>query len=206
MFGLGSMEKRLSEKIEEFGKKIETYLADHTDSRLDSLDERFQQVVRQERRNQAAFESLFENQRTELSILRGIRNESKALKALMAFAESFALWRQSQPDSPEFQVLRAKLADILDLYGLDILADVGVPFDPSIHEACAVRFDPYEPEGSVLEIVRPGFASGGEILRCASVVINRFPVVAENETEDVTDGEDDEFVEEEAEIDDRIGV
>ena len=205
MFGLGSMEKRISEKIEEFGTKIKAYLSDHIDGRLDELDERLQQSVRQERRNQAALESIFKNQQAELSILRGMRNESNALNALMAFAENFVLWRQSQPDSPEFQVLWAKLAALLDLFGLEVMADAGVPFDPSLHEACAVRFDPDVPEGCVLEMVRPGFASGGEILRCASVVINRFPVATddwiENETEDVTDGEDDEF-EGEAENDD----
>jgi molecular chaperone GrpE len=208
MFGLGSMEKRISEKIEGFegkierfeGKiaafeeKIETYLSDHIDGRFDSLngrlddvDERLQQSVRQERRNQAAMESIFENQKTELAMLRGMRGESNALKALMVFAESFVLWCQSQPDSPEFQVLWAKLASLLDLFGLEILAEAGVPFDPSKHEACAVRYDPYEPEGCVLETIRPGFVSGGEILRYASVVVNRLPVTTENETEDAAD-------------------
>ena len=222
MFGLGSIEKRISEKIEKIGEKIEVYLSDHIDTRLDDLDERLQQSVRQDRRNQAALESLFENQQVELAMLRGIRNESKALNALMAFTESFVLWRQFQQDSPEFQVVWAKLSALLDLFGLDILAKAGVPFDPSLHEACAARFDPDKPEGCVLEIVRPGFAFGGEILRCASVVVNRPPAVTEtwmkNETtedvmtEDVTteditteDITDDEF-EVEAETDDRIGV
>jgi hypothetical protein len=161
-------------------------------------------------------------------MLRGIRNESDALKALMAFAESFVLWRHSQPDSPEFHVLWTKLAVLLDLFGLEVMAVDGVPFDPSLHEACAVRFDPNVPEGYVLETVRPGFTSGGEILRCASVVINRFPVVtddlpeietqdaavedgefkeetAENETQDAN-GEDGDFQEEtEAETQDAVG-
>jgi hypothetical protein len=133
-------------------------------------------------------------------MLRGIRNESKALKELMAFTESFVLWRQSQPDSPEFHVLWTKLAALLELSGLEVMAVRGVPFDPSLHEACAVRFDPNVPDGYVLETVRPGFTSGGEILRSASVVINRFPVVtydsAETETEDAAD-EGGEFEEEE---------
>ena len=185
MFGLGSMEKRISQKIEELEGKIEASLSD----RLDEVNERLQQSIRQERRNQAALESVFENQKAELSMLRRMRDESQALKALMAFAESFELWRQSQPDSPEFQVLWAKLAALLDQFGLEIMAETGVPFDPSRHEACAVSFDPYEPEGYVLELVRPGFSSGGEILRCASVVVNRSAVITEDETENWTEDE-----------------
>jgi molecular chaperone GrpE len=207
------MEKRISEKIEKFEEEIKANLS----GRFEWLDERLQQSVRQDRRNQAALESLFENQQAELSMLRGIRNESKALNVLMAFAESFVLWCRSQPDSPEFRVLWAKLSDLLDLFSLEIFAEAGVSFDPSLHEACAVHFNPDMPEGCVLEIVRPGFASGGKVLRCASVVINRFPVMTEtsveNETDDATDGEMDvmpdgregEF-EGEAETDDRIGV
>jgi molecular chaperone GrpE len=232
MFGLGSMEKRISEKIEGLGKEIEARLAgDRIDSlikgfeekievyllgcldtagdridalneRLAVLDERIQQSARQERRNQAALESLFENQQAELSMLRGIRNESKALNALMAFAEGFVLWRRSQPDSPEFQVLWAKLAELFDIFGLEVSAEDGVPFDPSVHEACAARFDPDVPEGYVLETVRPGFSSGGEILRYASVVVNRSPAMTdaptENEHEDASDEVDDELAEGEA--------
>ena len=203
MFGLGSMEKRLSEKIKELGGEIEARLSD----RLGEVDEHIQQSIRQERRNQAALQGVFENQRTELSILRGIRDESKALKELMAFAECFALWRQSQPDSPEFQVLWSKLSALLDQFGLDILTETGVPFDPSLHEACATRFDPDEPEGYVLETIRPGFSSGGEILRYASVVVNRPAAVtkddtenwAENEIKNVTDDETDDESEERVE-------
>jgi molecular chaperone GrpE (heat shock protein) len=183
MFGLGSMEKRLFGKIEELRGEIEAHISD----RLGETDERIQQSIRQERRNQAVLQGIFENQRTELSILRVMRDESKALKTLMAFAESFALWRQSQPDSPEFQVLWSKLSALLEQFGLDILVETGVPFDPSLHEACAVRFDPYEPEGYVLELIRPGFSSGGEILRCASVVINRPAAATKDETEDETE-------------------
>jgi molecular chaperone GrpE len=198
MFGLGPMEKRLCEKIEELEEKIAARLL----YRLNGMDELLQQSIRQERRNRAALESLFENQKTELSMLRGMRDESKALDALMAFAEGFALLRQSKPGSPEFQVLWAKLVALLNLFGLEILAETGVPFDPALHEARAVRFDPYEPEGYVLELIRPGFSSAGEVLRYASVVVNRPAVVAEHETENWTedeseDGRENEFEERE---------
>ncbi|MDR3354929.1 MAG: nucleotide exchange factor GrpE [Synergistaceae bacterium] len=183
---LVSMDERISEKIEELEGGIEAYISD----RLNVVDERIQQSVRQERRNQAALESVFENQKSALLILRRMRDESKSLKPLMAFTESFVLWHRSQPDSPEFQVLWAKLAAILDQFGLEILAETGVPFNPSIHEACAVRCDPCEPEGYVLELVRPGFSSGGEVLRYASVVVNRPAVVTNDETSNWIENEE----------------
>ncbi|MDR2174414.1 MAG: nucleotide exchange factor GrpE [Synergistaceae bacterium] len=179
------MEKRLSEKIEQLEEKIGA----HRSENLGEVNERLQQSIRQERRNQAALESVFENQKTELAILRGMRDESKASNAVMAFAEAFALWRQSRPDSPELQVLWAKLAALLGQFGLEILAETGVPFDPFFHEACAVRFAPDEPEGHVLEVVRPGFSSGRDVLRCASVVVNRPAVTAEAGAEDGTRAE-----------------
>jgi molecular chaperone GrpE len=148
------------------------------------MSEHLQQSIRQERRNQAALESLFENQKAELSILRRMQEESQALKALMAFAESFALWRQSQQDTPEFRVLWAKLTELLNRFGLEILIETGIPFDPSFHEACSVRCDPGVPEGYVLEVIRPGFSSDGEVLRYATVIVNRQSVLPEREQEE----------------------
>jgi molecular chaperone GrpE len=107
----------------------------------------------------------------------------------MAFSESFALWLQSAPDTPESRVLRAKLDALLEQFNLSIVAETGVPFDPSFHEACAVRSDPGRPEGYVLEVVRPGFASDGEVLRCAAVVVNRPLAPEESETEGLVETE-----------------
>ena len=116
-----------------------------------------------------------------------MRNESQALKTTMAFAESFTLWRRSQLDTPEFRVLLAKFAALLDQFGLAVISETGGPFDPSFHEACAVRFNTWEPDGNVLEVVRPGFSQDGEVLRCASVVVNRSVALTENGIEGLVD-------------------
>ncbi|MDR1472117.1 MAG: nucleotide exchange factor GrpE [Synergistaceae bacterium] len=179
MFGLSSIEKRISAKIDGLEEKMEAYFSD----RFEKIEEHLQQSIRQERRNQAALESVFENQKAELSMLRRIRDESGALKVLMNFAEGFALWRQSQPDAPEIRVLWMKLGAMLDHFGLTIEAEAWIPFDPSLHEACAVRFDPEAPDGHVLEVVRPGFSSDGEVLRYAAVVVNRPNVLVLGEDE-----------------------
>lgn len=51
--------------------------------------------------------------------------------------------------------------------------DRGVPFDPARHEAIASRPDPAAPDGSVVEVVRPGYGDGDHQLRPSQVVVAR---------------------------------
>jgi molecular chaperone GrpE (heat shock protein) len=99
--------------------------------------------------------------------------ESAKAEALMVFAESFALWRSASGDSPEIRILSGKLDSLLGQFGLGLIDGTGDQFDPAKHEACAADYDPQRPENSVLEVIRPGFVRDGEILRCATVVVNR---------------------------------
>jgi molecular chaperone GrpE len=51
--------------------------------------------------------------------------------------------------------------------------DVGAEFDPARHEAVASREDPAIPEGSIVEVVAPGYGEGDRQLRPAQVVVAR---------------------------------
>ncbi len=51
--------------------------------------------------------------------------------------------------------------------------DRGAMFDPARHEAVASRPDPAAADGSVLEVVRPGYGEGDHQLRPAQVVVAR---------------------------------
>jgi molecular chaperone GrpE len=51
--------------------------------------------------------------------------------------------------------------------------DLGAEFDPARHEAIASRVDPSAPDGSVVEIVAPGYGEGDRQLRPAQVVVAR---------------------------------
>ncbi len=69
------------------------------------------------------------------------------------------------------RVLRAQLAAALEGCGVTVDRRVGVPIDPEVHrvvEARAARSG--EDEGVVLEVIRPGYAAGGRVLREAEVV------------------------------------
>lgn len=49
--------------------------------------------------------------------------------------------------------------------------DLGSTFDPVRHEAIAARPDPAAPDGSVVEVVQPGYGDGDHQLRPAQVVV-----------------------------------
>ncbi|MDR1947580.1 MAG: nucleotide exchange factor GrpE [Desulfovibrio sp.] len=148
-------------------------LAVSLETRLDGLDERLQNIERRERRSQAALENMLDQHASMLAYLQKMYSSSPPTEAAISFAEAFASWHRASPDSPEMEILSRRLNILLEQFGLELIADVGVPFNPDRHEACHVRFEPDIPINSVLEIVRAGFLSHGRVLRYASVIVNR---------------------------------
>lgn len=158
-------------------KDVERRLLESTRSleeRLALLEELLQQSQRQERRRQMALESLLESQTQTLEALARLEL-SPPLEALMALSETLALAYLTQPKTPESAIQYKKLEALLACYGLTLLDEVRVAFDPARHEACQARCDPCHPEDVVLEVVRPGFLLRDKVLRFATVVVNRCP-------------------------------
>ncbi|MDR1873915.1 MAG: nucleotide exchange factor GrpE [Synergistaceae bacterium] len=155
--------------------------------RLASLEDQLQQAQRQERRRQVAIESLLENQDKTLKKqdevfelqdkaleILGRLEPFPPLEALMALAENFVLFFLEDPENPALLVLYGKMSNLLACFGLSLITDMGCEFDPGRHEACMARRDLSRPEDSILEVVRPGFLLKDQILRCATVVVNRY--------------------------------
>jgi len=72
------------------------------------------------------------------------------------------------------RVLRAQLGAALESSGVTIDRRVGVAVDPEIHRVVETRaLRPGEREGVVLEVVRPGYAAHGRVIREAEVVAAR---------------------------------
>jgi molecular chaperone GrpE len=83
-----------------------------------------------------------------------------------------------EPDDPLFQGLRAVLDQmeaILARHGVQRIGATGERFDPERHEAVAAQPSEDVPDGTVLEVVRSGFAIGERVLRPAQVVVARAP-------------------------------
>src|SRR6202042_2653644 len=69
------------------------------------------------------------------------------------------------------RAVRRQALDLLAGLGFPRRDDLGTSFDPNRHEAVATRPDPAAPEGSVVEVVRPGYGDGGRQLRPAQVIV-----------------------------------
>ncbi|HYF96014.1 MAG TPA: nucleotide exchange factor GrpE [Symbiobacteriaceae bacterium] len=79
-----------------------------------------------------------------------------------------------------FRTVSRMLRDLLTEQGVVRLENLADGFDPHWHRAVESRVDPAQPEGAILEEVRPGYVWRGAVLRKAEVVVVRH--VADEET------------------------
>jgi molecular chaperone GrpE len=90
------------------------------------------------------------------------------------------------------RVLRDQLAAALTSRGVRIERQVGVEVDPELHRVVAVRpkaSDQHEREGTVLEVIRPGYAVGRRVVRETDVVAIGRPLQRIAKTHDAIDDE-----------------
>jgi molecular chaperone GrpE len=71
------------------------------------------------------------------------------------------------------KAVRTQALDVLARLGFPRRDDLGARFDPARHEAVASRPDPGAEDGSVVEVIRPGYGEGDHQLRPAQVVVAR---------------------------------
>lgn len=69
------------------------------------------------------------------------------------------------------ELIRRRLAGILEQFGVAALDPAGEAFDPQLHEALATRPDAAAAPGSVLEVLRRGYRLHDRLLRPARVVV-----------------------------------
>jgi molecular chaperone GrpE len=89
------------------------------------------------------------------------------------------------------RMVHQHLLDALKAQGVEKIASVGRPFDPSMHEALTFRAEADKPDGVVLEEYQGGYSFQGQVLRPCKVIINKLPVdPSAEETRDDADGAD----------------
>jgi len=71
------------------------------------------------------------------------------------------------------QMIQSEMWDLLSRNGLSKIETVGKPFNPDQHEAVAAVEEDIQPEGTVVEEIRPGYLLNGKLLRPASVKITK---------------------------------
>ena len=67
------------------------------------------------------------------------------------------------------------LARAFDRFSLQVIDPLGAPFDPERHEAMAMQPSTTAEPGSVLQVVQPGYALNGRLLRPARVIVASEP-------------------------------
>jgi molecular chaperone GrpE len=73
------------------------------------------------------------------------------------------------------EMVLAQLKTALANHGLNEINPAGQPFDAHQHEAISQQPSAEAPEGTVLTVVRTGYALNGRLLRPASVVVSSGP-------------------------------
>lgn len=89
--------------------------------------------------------------------------------------------RMGSPDDPLFTGLRAVLEQMEGTLARQGLTRVGAPgeqFDPERHEAVDLRPTDEQPDRTVVDVARSGWATGERVLRPAQVVVAREPAPA----------------------------
>jgi molecular chaperone GrpE len=69
------------------------------------------------------------------------------------------------------RAVRDQAMEVLRQLGFSRLDDIGIRFDPARHEAATVVDDPGAAPGTVVEVLRPGYASPEVLLRPAVVAV-----------------------------------
>jgi molecular chaperone GrpE len=70
------------------------------------------------------------------------------------------------------EMTHQQLLDLLKRHGIEPEETLGLPFNPERHEALSARFDPEQPDQTVIEVVQRGYRRGEEMIRPARVIIN----------------------------------
>ncbi len=87
---------------------------------------------------------------------------------------------QAKAGDPALQALisgvemtEKELLSVLERYGVRLIPAEGQPFDPHVHEAMYELPDPSVPQGTVVQVVQPGYTLHDRTLRPARVGIAR---------------------------------
>jgi molecular chaperone GrpE len=110
------------------------------------------------------------------------RGRERMLKDLLPVFDNLERAVQHAESSPEAQAMASGLrmvikqfTDTLEKAGIKRVASVGLPFDPTRHEAIQHLESAAHPAGVVMAEVQPGYLMGESLVRAAMVVVSKGP-------------------------------
>lgn len=132
-------------------------------------------------RTAADFDNFRKRTRRELADAE-IRGREDLLKDMLPVFDNLERAMQHADSATDVQALAdgirmvsRQFLDTLGKLGIERVTAVGVPFDPSVHEAIQQLESPDQPAGVVLAEVQAGYRQGERLLRPAMVVVSKGP-------------------------------
>jgi len=104
-------------------------------------------------------------ERTVNELIPILDNLERAAQSLSENSEPAMLYKS-------FAMMRQQLISGLESGGLTTIAQTGVPFDPTQHEAASQQPSADHPDGTVLQIFQTGYQLHDRVLRPAMVVVS----------------------------------
>lgn len=132
-------------------------------------------------RTAADFENFRKRTRREgeEALRRGREGLLKDLLPVFDNLERAAAHADAAPDVKSvgegLRIVLKQFVDTLERLGIKRIQAVGVPFDPSVHEAIQQIESTEHPVGVVLAEVQPGYMLGDYLIRAAMVVVSKGP-------------------------------
>lgn len=151
--------EELTAKLEETEKKADRYLTQLKYAKAD--------LENIQRQNQRRLQDVTE------------RANGQLLENLLPLLDELGILAGSEAEAEKIRegvgMVKKKLAKLLESEGVYPIQAAGVQFDPYKHEAILEVESMEEPEGYVLEEIRPGYTFKDKVLRASVVKVARRP-------------------------------
>ncbi len=149
----------------------------HLQQRLDSIDDTLRRIRSYERRQGQLLDSLQRDVSAKLDAALKDKESLLPYNALCDFATQFAMYyeRLGTGQDRTLDHIWQSFQTMLQEMGMELIFDRNQPFDDSRHRSCDLRSREDLPNGSVVEVIRPGIIIHGRLQRPADVVVNKTP-------------------------------
>jgi hypothetical protein len=96
------------------------------------------------------------------------------LETVMNFADGFFRWLdKADGRDPQVQDLATRFNSLMQVFELRIIAHKGDTYNPELHQIHGFGHDGLQADQAILEVFSPGFKYKNEVIRYASVTVNR---------------------------------
>ncbi len=154
------------------------------DSKVAELQDRCSQLEDQVRRSMADYQNLLRRTQKEREELL-MYSAEPTIRAILPSLDNFYFALKSFTDVAESDQVASSLKMIwngmiqsLEAIGFKLINPQGETFDPVSHEAVAKVPGNNSPEGTIVEVFRPGYALRDRVLKPAQVVVSSGEAVA----------------------------